>query len=220
MITGIDNDIRGCGPLKQFWSPARPGAPQQTLVKGEGTSRCDEEKGHTKFEVVLLAESTDDRYDKVRANIAMYNQDDDVIEFTRQTCTTQESGTICIIGVKLRFWSQDEYHLFQAEGASLRNTEGTISPTQYQFNSFNWDQPQNMTITGVNDDVADGDQTFTIQFTGKVTYKHHSLTMPLGNADNNCQLDSDCDAGVAAGGVASCVGGNCQKQVKAVSGVV
>ncbi len=41
-------------------------------------------------------------------------------------------------------------------------TEGTVSPTQLTFASANFNTPQTVTITGVNDLLADGDQIYTI----------------------------------------------------------
>lgn len=41
--------------------------------------------------------------------------------------------------------------------------EATVSPTSLTFTSTNWDEPQTVTVTGVNDnEVADGDQHFFI----------------------------------------------------------
>ncbi|HEY3371327.1 MAG TPA: Calx-beta domain-containing protein [Prolixibacteraceae bacterium] len=40
--------------------------------------------------------------------------------------------------------------------------EGTVSPASLTFNTSNYSIPQVVTVTGYNDDVDDGDQTFTI----------------------------------------------------------
>ncbi len=46
--------------------------------------------------------------------------------------------------------------------SSSRPSEGTVSPTSLTFDATDWDQPQAVTITGVDDDVGDGAQTYTI----------------------------------------------------------
>jgi len=46
--------------------------------------------------------------------------------------------------------------------SSSATDEGTVSPSSLTFTDANWDTPQTVTITGVDDDVADGDQNFTI----------------------------------------------------------
>ena len=46
-----------------------------------------------------------------------------------------------------------------------RHSEGTSQPRQLTFTSANWNAPQTVTVTGVDDSVADGDQAYTIVFT-------------------------------------------------------
>lgn len=41
-------------------------------------------------------------------------------------------------------------------------TEGTVSPSTISFSTTNWGTPRTVTITGVNDALADGDQVYTI----------------------------------------------------------
>ena len=218
LITGKDNNIRGCGPLKSFSTPAVDPV-QKTLVKGEGTPRCSPQ-GHTKFEMHMYVTSLDDRYSDVRAIVTMYSYDDDVLDFTRETCETSELGNTCVIGVKMRFWGTNEYESFNAVAESLKMSEGVISPLSFQFNEQNYMVPQNMTITGVDDDVADGAQTFQIKFLSQLTYFHHSKKRPFAfYRNNNCDTSADCLAGVDdAGGQGSvdCTVGNCKKSVKTV----
>jgi hypothetical protein len=40
--------------------------------------------------------------------------------------------------------------------------EATVSPGQLTFDSANWDQPQTVTVSGINDNLADGNQTVTV----------------------------------------------------------
>ncbi|HTA21147.1 MAG TPA: hypothetical protein VK989_17770, partial [Polyangia bacterium] len=46
--------------------------------------------------------------------------------------------------------------------SSSRPSEGTVSPTSLTFDATDWAEPQAVTITGVDDDVGDGAQTYTI----------------------------------------------------------
>ncbi|MBN2777226.1 MAG: HYR domain-containing protein [Bacteroidales bacterium] len=41
-------------------------------------------------------------------------------------------------------------------------TEATVSPATLTFNASNWSTPQTVTVTGVNDDVDDDDQNYTV----------------------------------------------------------
>ncbi|MBV9468577.1 MAG: carboxypeptidase regulatory-like domain-containing protein, partial [Abitibacteriaceae bacterium] len=48
-------------------------------------------------------------------------------------------------------------------GLSSSNTgEGTVAPATLTFTPQNWDQPQTVTVTGVDDTLADGNQPYTI----------------------------------------------------------
>ncbi len=57
--------------------------------------------------------------------------------------------------------------------SSSDTTEGTIAPSFFVFNSSNWDEPQTVTVTGVNDDVDDEAVTYTI------------VTTPASSSDLN-----------------------------------
>ncbi|MEE4217990.1 MAG: autotransporter domain-containing protein, partial [Xanthomonadales bacterium] len=45
---------------------------------------------------------------------------------------------------------------------SSDTTEGTINPMALEFNTFNWNTPQTVTVTGQPDDEEDGDQAYTV----------------------------------------------------------
>ena len=46
--------------------------------------------------------------------------------------------------------------------SSSDTTEGTVSPASLTFTTANWNMPQTVTVTGVNDAVDDGDVAYTI----------------------------------------------------------
>lgn len=49
--------------------------------------------------------------------------------------------------------------------ASGNTNEGAASPVALTFNASDWETPQTVTVTGVDDDLADGDRPFTVQLT-------------------------------------------------------
>ncbi|KAA3642562.1 MAG: hypothetical protein DWP95_05270, partial [Proteobacteria bacterium] len=57
--------------------------------------------------------------------------------------------------------------------SSSDTTEGTVSPGSVTFTTANWNTPVMITVTGVDDQVYDQDQAYTIDFS------------PLNSADNN-----------------------------------
>ena len=46
--------------------------------------------------------------------------------------------------------------------SSSDTTEGTVSPASLTFTSLNWNTPQTVTVTGVDDVLDDGDVAYTI----------------------------------------------------------
>lgn len=46
--------------------------------------------------------------------------------------------------------------------SSSDETEGTVSPGSFTFTPGNWDTPQTITVTGVNDHEVDGNQNFNM----------------------------------------------------------
>jgi hypothetical protein len=48
---------------------------------------------------------------------------------------------------------------------SADTSEGTVPPTQFTFNSGDWDQDQTVTVTGVDDFIIDNDVPFNIVLT-------------------------------------------------------
>ena len=53
--------------------------------------------------------------------------------------------------------------------SSTNTAEGTVSPASLVFDQANWNQPQMVTVTGVNDAVTDGAVSYTIQLAPAVS---------------------------------------------------
>src|SRR6476469_1185575 len=72
---------------------------------------------------------------------------------------TTEAGGTATFTVKLN--SQPSANV--SIGLSSSNSaEGTVSSNSLTFTSANWNQPQTVTVTGVDDSVADGSKTYNI----------------------------------------------------------
>lgn len=46
--------------------------------------------------------------------------------------------------------------------SSSDTTEGTVSPSSLTFTPTNWDVPQTVTVTGVNDSLDDADVAYEV----------------------------------------------------------
>jgi hypothetical protein len=73
--------------------------------------------------------------------------------------TTTEAGGQATFTVVLRTQPSDTVTLPMS---SSDTGEGTVSSADVVFTALNWNIPQTITITGVDDDVADGDTVYTI----------------------------------------------------------
>lgn len=136
-------------------------APQSVTVTGVDD---DVEDGGAVYTIVTAAAtSADSGYNGLNAaNVAATNTDDDSAGITVMPTSgliTTEAGGQDSFGVGLN--SQPTADVVIAITSS-DTTEGTVSPSTLTFTSVNWNAPQFVTVTGVNDDVQDGGQPFTI----------------------------------------------------------
>lgn len=74
---------------------------------------------------------------------------------------TDETGTTDTFRVAL---SSEPTADVTVDVASNDAGEGTVAPALLTFNAGNWDQPQPITVTGVNDELPDGDQQYAVRF--------------------------------------------------------
>ncbi len=114
--------------------------------------------------ITAAATSTDASYNGMNAaDVSVTNTDNDsagiTINPTAGLITTEAGGTATFT-VVLR--SQPSANV-TIPIASDDTTEGTVSPGSLVFTPGNWDVAQTVTVSGVNDGIADGDQPYTVQ---------------------------------------------------------
>ena len=90
------------------------------------------------------------------------NVDDDMAGVTVSSfeLTTGEDGTQATFTVALTAEPTDGVDL---DVSSTDTTEGTVSPAALSFSTVDWDQPQTVTVTGVDDALLDGDVAYQIR---------------------------------------------------------
>ncbi|MEP0891962.1 hypothetical protein NDI53_27545 [Leptolyngbya sp. NM3-A1] len=108
--------------------------------------------------------STDSAYNGAAANpgdIAVTVTDDDTAGFTlsKTTATVNESGTTSTFTVVLNSQPTSDVVL---QVLSSDSSEAAATPTTLTFTAANWNQPQDVTVSGVDDLIVDGNQTSTI----------------------------------------------------------
>jgi hypothetical protein len=136
-------------------------APQTVTIKGVNDDVAD---GPQPYRIALAAARSDDvNYNGRDANdVNVLNIDDDtpgIRVVNAGMLTTQENGTTASFQIVLNSKPTSGVSLMVS---SSRTAEGTVSPAQVTFTTANWSAPQTVTVKGVNDDVADGNQTYRV----------------------------------------------------------
>lgn len=92
--------------------------------------------------------------------------------------STSESGTSSVFTVKLKKQPSSNVEI---DLSSSDTSEVTISPSKIIFSPANWNKPQDITLTGVDDILQDGNQSINIIFEN---------TKSLDSEFNNLQIDN------------------------------
>ena len=100
--------------------------------------------------------------------------------------TTTEAGGTASVQVALASAPEEDVTIALT---SSNTGEGTVSPASLTFTPTNWDTPQTITLTGVEDSVDDGDQAYAIQFAVSSTDRLYDglavADLPVTNQDND-----------------------------------
>jgi hypothetical protein len=157
-----------------IFTAANWNTPQTVTVTGVSDAIDDGDVAYTI--VTAAAVSADPGYSgRNAADVSAMNQDDDAagITVTPSTgLTTTEAGGTATFTVRLN--SQPTANVVIGLSSS-DTTEGTVSPASLTFTAANWNVPQTVTVTGVNDTQADGNVAYTI------------ITAPATSTDANYQ---------------------------------
>ncbi len=136
--------------------------PQTVKVKGQDDSVADGDKA---FKVVLEPQSADMTYAALgKTELPFMNLDDDIPGFfvfppAVDKRTTTEAGGTTSFSVRLRSKPTADVTV---PVTSSKPAEGLPGVTQLVFTPATYDQPQTITVTGQNDAIDDGDQTYTV----------------------------------------------------------
>lgn len=161
---GLASSLPGEGtvwPTAVVFTPANWNVPQTVTVTGVDDYRDD---GDVAFTIVTLAAvSTDSAYNGLDpADVSVTNLDDDasgIVVLANGTLRTSEAGGTAELWVVLACQPIADVTV----GVSSSNTaEGTVSPAVLVFTPANWNVPQRVTVTGIDDPVDDGDASYTI----------------------------------------------------------
>ena len=135
--------------------------PQEVVVTGQDESVDDDDVSYT----IILdpAVSVDPNYNNLDPNdVSLTNIDDDTAGIsvlpTAELETTESGGTATF---EIILTSEPTANVTIGL-ASDDITEGSLSSTSVLFDSSNWDTPQTITITGLDDAIDDGNVGYSI----------------------------------------------------------
>jgi hypothetical protein len=163
-------------------------APQTVTVTGIPDNFVDGDQPYT---IRFIATSSNDlAYAGIAPPaISLVNVDNDTKGFTVSAISgdTDEGGSKATFTVKL---NSIPTGITTANLNSNDLGEGTIDKTSLVFTAANWNALQTVTVTGVNDDLADGRQPYAIVFTATTSADpgYNGLapaSVDLGNVDND-----------------------------------
>jgi OmpA family protein/glucodextranase-like protein len=148
-------------PASLTFTPANWNVPQTVSVTGVDDPAVD---GAVPYTILTAAAtSTDAGYNGLNpANVGVSNTDNDVAAIAvvplAGLVTTEAAGTARFTAV---LTSQPTANVgFGLSSSDV--TEGTVAPASLTFTAANWNVPQSVTVTGVDDFLDEGDIAYTI----------------------------------------------------------
>ncbi|VAX05439.1 hypothetical protein MNBD_GAMMA19-1651, partial [hydrothermal vent metagenome] len=121
--------------------------------------------GDSDYSIVISAATSQDAdYNGLDpVDISLVNTDDDTAGFTVSALSGNTTETGVSITFTLALTSMPSADV-SIDASSSDTSEGVIDPSSITFTPDNWSTPQTITVTGVDDDLIDGNQSYAIQF--------------------------------------------------------
>jgi len=188
-LSSSDNTEGTVPPVSITFTPANWNVPQTVTVTGVDDFADD---GNVAYTVVTgSATSTDQLYAGLNGDdVALTNTDNDIVGITvtpQIGLQTTEAGGTATFTIVLASQPTADVTI---PLSSSDTTEGTVSPTSVTFTPDNWNVPQTVTLTGVDDVAADGTVSYSI-VTGTATSTDPAYAgldgadVSASNADND-----------------------------------
>ena len=187
-LSSSDTTEGTVSPSSLIFTSANWDIPQTVTVTGVNDALDD---GDIAYSIVTAPATSAGGYNGVDASdVSVTNTDNDTAGITVNPTaglSTTEAGGTATFTVVLN--SQPTANV--TIGLSSNDTtEGTVSPASLTFTDANWNTPQTVTVTGVNDAVADGNIVYTIvtaaATSGDPNYNGFDASdVSVTNIDNN-----------------------------------
>jgi hypothetical protein len=185
-LTFVSSDTtEGTVTATVTFTPTNWNTPQTVTITGVDDFLDD---GDIPYTIATTTTSTDPNYNNIAVpTVSVTNTDNETagVTFTSVSGNTTEAGGTSTFTAVLN--SQPTSNV-TFTFTSSDTTEGMVTTT-ITFTPTNWNVPQTVTITGVNDAIADGNIPYTITTTTSSTDpKYNNLVLPPVNVTN---IDDD-----------------------------
>ncbi|MDP6976557.1 MAG: hypothetical protein QF575_08335, partial [Acidimicrobiales bacterium] len=193
-VTSSDTDEATVSPATLTFTTADWSTPQTVTVTAVDDN-VDDGNQSASLTVAVVDASSADEYDDVADQVVSVTAvDDDTVGFTLSTTTASvtEAGSTDTFTVRLNTQPTGTVVLTVA---SDDTGEATVSPSTLSFGLFDWQTPQTVTVTGVDDDLDDGNQASTATVAVDAASTGDSLYDALASQDVDVTTVDDDTAG-------------------------
>ncbi|MEQ1505583.1 MAG: right-handed parallel beta-helix repeat-containing protein, partial [Myxococcota bacterium] len=195
-VTASDPSEATVAPTNLVFTPASWSTPQSIVVTGQPDSVDDGQPGWT---VTLDPSGSTDLEYRVLAPVVLAGTttDDDTagIVIVDNGLRTTESGGADTFTVALASEPATDVRL---DLSSLDAGEGTVSPPAITFTPANWATARTVTVTGVDDALADGDQAYQVRVDPGLAIDAVYQALPAIALDATNVDDETATAGITA----------------------
>jgi len=158
-VSSSDASEGSVSPANLTFGAGNWNTPQTVTAAGVNDDVDDDDQAYTA--ILSAATSTDPKYNGLDpGDVSVTNTDDDTAGTTVSAIsgnTTEAGGTATSTVVLDSEPTADVSITVSSSDAG----EGSVSTANLTFGAGNWNTPQTVTVTGVNDDVDDDDQAYT-----------------------------------------------------------
>lgn len=159
-FTSSDPSEGTVSPISLTFTPDNWFVTQQAIITGVDDAIAD---GNQSYSITSTLASGDPDYNGLAINeVNAVNVDDDMAGITVSPASglvTTEAGGTDTFQVLLNTEPTADVSISLA---SSDTSEGTVFPASLLLTPSNWNTPRTITVSGVNDDVRDGDQSYSI----------------------------------------------------------
>ncbi len=188
-ITGLNTAEGSLTTHSLTFTPANFASAQTVTVTGVDDAFAD---GNITYTLTLTSSSSDPGYNGLSETVTVTNLDNDShgITVLPNTISTSETGTSASFSVSLTSSPSADVTLTIT---GLNTAEGSLTTSSLTFTPANFASAQTVTVTGVDDALADGNITYTLTLTSSSSdpgYNGLSETVTVTNLDN--EIDGTC----------------------------